>query len=72
VGTICVGSPNRCFGLHAVESQFEVLDRLIQRFRATPAGRDMIAAWQASRVIRDLRHGPSSQAPPESPAPEAT
>lgn len=45
---------------NAVEDQFEVLDRLIELFRGTPAGRDMIAAWQAARVIRDLGHGPSS------------
>ena len=57
---------------NAVESQFQVLDRLIELFRATPTGRDMIAAWQASRVIRDLGHGPSSQPPEESPTPEAT
>ncbi len=55
---------------NAVESQF--LDRLIELFRATPRGRDMIAAWQASRVIRDLGHGPSSQPSEESPTPEAS
>jgi len=57
---------------NALESQFQVLDRLIELFLATPTGRDMIAAWQASRVIRDLGHGPSSQAPAESPTPEAS
>ena len=57
---------------NAVESQFQVFDRPIELFRATPEGRDMIAAWQASRVIRDLGHGPSSQAPEESPTPEAS
>jgi hypothetical protein len=56
---------------NAVESQFEVLDRLIQLFRATPAGRDLIAAWQTSRVIRDLGRGPSSP-PEEEPAPGAS
>ena len=57
---------------NAVESQFQVLDRLIELFRATPEGRDMTAAWQASRVTRDLGHGPSSQPPEESPTPEAS
>ncbi len=57
---------------NAVESQFQVLDRLIELFRATPEGRDMIAAWQASRVIRDLGHGPASPPPEESPTPEAS
>ena len=57
---------------NAVESQFQVLDRLIELFRATPEGRDMIAAWQASRVIRDLGHGASSQPAAESPTPEAS
>jgi hypothetical protein len=45
---------------NAVEGQFEILDRFIQLFRATPEGRDMIYAWQAARVIRDLGHGPSA------------
>jgi len=45
-----------------VESQFDVNDRLIQHYRATPTGRDLIAAWQGWRVIRDLGHGPSSGA----------
>jgi len=57
---------------NVVESQFQVLDRLIEFFRATPQGRDMIAAWQASRVIRDLGHRPSSPSPAESPTSEGS
>ena len=71
-----VGSRNCQLGpcnrqhFNAVESQFQVLDRPVELFRATPQERDMIAAWQASRVIRDLGHGPSSPPPEEDPAPE--
>jgi len=42
------------------------LPTLAKRFR------DMIAAWQASRVICDLGHGPSSPSPAENPAPETS
>lgn len=41
--------------------------------RAAKTGRlDLIAAWQASRVIRDLGHGPSSPSPEAEPTPEAS
>ena len=55
---------------NAVESQFQTLDRMVQLFRATPAGQDLIAAWQASRVTRDLGRGPS-QPPVEDPTPSS-
>lgn len=51
----------------AVESQFAVLDSLILRFHATPAGQDLIDAYQQARTIRDLGHGPAT--PPEPPPP---
>lgn len=40
-----------------VEAKFESLDRLILRFNKTEAGRALIAAYQASRVVRDLGSG---------------
>ena len=53
---------------NAVEARFVALDWLIIQFGATPAGRDLTAAYQASRVIRDLGHGHATP-PTPSPAP---
>ena len=44
------------------------MDRLVLRFRRTEPGTAFAAAWQASRIIRDL--GGSAPAEPE-PAPVA-
>lgn len=41
-----------------VEANFDQLDKLILRFDKTAAGRDLIAAYQASRTIRDYGSGP--------------
>lgn len=51
---------------NAVEAHFEALDGLIPQFNTTEAGRQLIAAYQASRVIRDLGTGP---APTPTPPP---
>jgi len=56
---------------NALESQFQVLDPVIELFCPTREGRDKIAAWQASPVIRDLAHGPSSPSPAENPTLES-
>ena len=39
---------------NAVEAKFGSLDNLIQGFSGTPEGRDLIAAYTASRIVRDL------------------
>jgi hypothetical protein len=54
---------------NAVEAGFATLDDLILQFNKTAAGRALIAAYQASRVVRDLGHGPGPQPPAPSPAP---
>jgi len=51
---------------NAVEARFEALDCLIPQFTTTEAGRQLIAAYQTSRVIRDLGGGP---APTPTPTP---
>src|SRR5438874_8742642 len=43
-----------------------ILDNLILQFNGTAAGRALIAAYQASRVVRDLGAGPGPQ--PQPPA----
>ncbi len=50
-----------------VEAKFKSLDRMILRFNKTEAGRALIAAYQASRVIRDLGSGGGSDETPETP-----
>lgn len=46
---------------------FEMLDKLILHFGRTPEGRALVAAYQASRVIRDLGRRPArrTQGEPE-------
>ena len=41
-----------------VEAKYESLDNLILAFNTTPAGRDLIAAYKAARIVRDAGHGP--------------
>lgn len=55
---------------NAVEALFMQLDRLILRFNGTPEGRALIAAYQASRIVRDygIRH---EAQPPVPPTPSA-
>lgn len=50
-----------------VESQFQTLDRLIELFHTTPEGRNLIAAWHTSRIIRDLGPGPLTPPSPDQP-----
>ncbi len=45
---------------NAVEALFVSLDRLVLNFDDSAAGLALIAAYQASRVIHDAGHGPSS------------
>jgi len=52
---------------NAVEDKFAVLDDMILQFNTTPAGRALIAAYQTSRVVRDLGAGPSPKQPPTPP-----
>lgn len=51
-----------------VEEKFDSLDRLILRFNQTAAGRALIAAYQASRVVRDLGGGGGGGGTNEPPA----
>jgi hypothetical protein len=55
---------------NAVEAKFGTLDNLILQFNGSSAGRALIATYQASRIVRDLGHGPGP-APPTPPAPPA-
>jgi hypothetical protein len=48
---------------NAVEAKFGTLDNLILQFNATAAGRVLIAACQAARIVRDLGHGPGPKPP---------
>ncbi len=57
---------------NAVEALFAGLDHLILQFHTTPAGPSLIAAYQNSRIIRDLGHGAAAAEPtptPPSPPP---
>ena len=54
---------------NAVEARFEALDCLIPQFNGTEAGRQLIAAYQTSRVIRDLGAGPAPTPTPVPPGP---
>ena len=45
-----------------VSGFFDVLDKLVLQFQHTPEGRDFVAAYQTSRVVRDLgRSGTRTQ-----------
>jgi len=52
---------------NAVEARFEALDCLIPQFNTTEAGRQLIAAYETSRIIRDLGVGPSPTPPQPTP-----
>lgn len=52
-----------------VEAKYESLENLILAFNTTPAGRDLIAAFKAARIIRDAGHGPKK---PPTPTPTPT
>ena len=44
------------------------LDDMILQFDETELGRQMIAAWKAGRIVRDLGHGPKDDpTPPPTP-----
>jgi len=54
---------------NAVEEKFIALDDLILQFaNGAVAGRALVAAYQAARVVRDLGSGPGPT-PPTPPAP---
>ena len=55
---------------NAVEAMFGQLDRLILRFAGTAEGAALIAAYQASRTVRDMGHGPGNNNPTPPPAPQ--
>ncbi len=52
-----------------VEAKFVSLDNLILGFNNTPEGRALIAAYEASRIVRDLGSGSATapQTPPVTP-----
>ncbi len=55
---------------NAMEAKFESLDRLIHKFSGTQAGRNLIAAYFASRINRDRGAGPGTPPPtPTQPSP---
>lgn len=45
-----------------------LMDRTILRYNATPAGRELVAAYQSARIIRDTGHGHNPAAPTPPPA----
>jgi hypothetical protein len=45
------------------------LDDVILQFDETEQGRNMIAAFKAGRIVRDLGHGPKAKTPPPPPTP---
>ncbi len=49
---------------NAVEAKFDSLDNLILQFNGTAAGRALVAAYQAARIVRDLGVGPKPPKPP--------
>jgi hypothetical protein len=49
---------------NAVEGKFDSLDNLVLQFNGTAAGRALIAAYQAARIVRDLGAGPKPPKPP--------
>ncbi len=56
---------------NAVEDKFVSLDNLIQQFGTTDAGRNLVAAYTAARIVRDLGHGPTPVVPAPAPTPVA-
>ena len=52
---------------NVVETLFAVLDDMILQFGAPAAGRALIAAHKAARIVRDLGAGPSPTPPPTPP-----
>jgi hypothetical protein len=52
---------------NAVAAKFSSLDNLILQFGGSDAGRKLIAAYQAARIVRDLGAGPSPKQPPTPP-----
>lgn len=46
------------------EKKFADLDKLIRQFGTTAAGRTMIRAWNAARIIKDAGHAGGGEAPP--------
>ena len=62
---------------NATERKFVDLDKLIRQFRTTAAGRTMIGAWKAARIIKDAGHtgggeAPVNPTPAPAPAPTPT
>ena len=53
------------------EKKFAEVDKLIRQFRTTAAGRTMIAAWNAARIIKDAGHAGGGEAP-ANPTPTPT
>lgn len=56
------------------EKKFAEVDKLLRQFRTTAAGRTMIAAWNAARIIKDAGHtgggeAPTNPTPPPAPNP---
>jgi hypothetical protein len=45
------------------------MDRLVLRFRRTQPGAAFVAAWQASRIVRDLGSSAPATPPPTPPTP---
>jgi hypothetical protein len=52
-----------------LSAAFETLDNLILRFSGTAEGRDLIATYEAARIIRDTGSRSRDEAPPATPAP---
>lgn len=53
----------------ATEKKFRDVEKLLRQFRTTAAGRDMVAAWNAARIIKDAGHTGGATPPPPPPNP---
>lgn len=49
---------------NAVSLLMHDLDDVILQYDSAPGGKNMIAAWKAARIVRDLGHGPKPPTPP--------
>ena len=53
---------------NAVEAKFVSLDNLVLQFGRTPEGQELIAAYQAARIVRDLGGSGAAKAKPQASA----
>jgi hypothetical protein len=50
-----------------ISELLQSMDRLVLRFRSTPAGKQFAASWKSARRINQLGHGPAPEVPVPQP-----